>query len=125
MTDLTMQSTEHDLSKMLGGYLRQRTASAKDLARRIGCDPRSAEGYRAGRYWPQAKHWPGLIAAFGRDVTDAVFHSAEASARLAREVAELEQQLAERRAALGLVAGDHRSFSPRVAKAAAEVRTRA
>lgn len=120
-----MQSTEQNLSGILGGFLRSKTASAKDLARRIGCEVRTAEGYRAGRYWPQAKHWARLVAEFRRDITDAVFHSAEASARLAREVAELEQQLAERRAALGLVAGDHRSFSPRVAKAAAEVRTRA
>lgn len=115
MTDWTMQSTENDLSKMLGRYLRRRTASAKDLARKIGCDPRSAEGYRAGRYWPQAKHWPGLVAAFGRDVTEAVFHPDAATERLAREVAELEQQLADRRAALRMVAQEGPSFRPRLA----------
>lgn len=111
-----MQSTEHDLSRMLGGYLRQRTASAKDLARKIGCDPRSAEGYRAGRYWPQAKHWPGIVAAFGRDVTEAVFHTDAAIERLSREVAELEQQLAARRAALRVVATEAASVRPGLAK---------
>lgn len=111
MTDWTMQSTEYDPRKMLGEFVRSRTSSAKDLARQIGCDPRSAEGYRAGRYWPQAKHWAGLVAAFGRDVTEAVFHPEQAAARLEKEVADLERQLSERRAAL-LVASGALSFAP-------------
>lgn len=93
-----MQSTERDLRQMLGSYLQRNSQSAKDLARKINCDPRSAEGYRAGRYWPQAKHWVGLVAAFGKDITEAVFHPEETAARLEKELAELEQQLAEKRA---------------------------
>ena len=99
-----MQSTERDLSEMLGSFLRRRTASAKDLARKVGCDPRTAEGFRAGRHWPQAKHWIGLVAAFGTDVTEAVFHPDRAMTRLEEEVAELEAELAAKRAALGVVA---------------------
>lgn len=95
-----MQSTEHDPRTLLGAYLRTRSQSAKDLARRIGCDPRSAEGYRAGRYWPQARHWLGIVAAFGRDVTEAVFHPDAATERLAQEVRALEDQLARRKADL-------------------------
>lgn len=110
-----MQSTERDPRTLLGAYLQRQTASAKDLARRIDCDPRSAEGYRAGRYWPQAKHWPGIIAAFGRDVTEAVFHPEAAAERLAREVEELERQAQERRAALR----ELRSYAPSVAQAVA------
>lgn len=119
MTDWTMQSTERDLSKMLGAYLRQRSPSAKHLARRIGCDPRTAEGFRAGRHWPQAKHWPGIIAAFGRDLTEAVFHPDEAAARLSEEIAQLEAELAARRATLGVVETEVRSFGARVAGASA------
>lgn len=105
MTDTAMHFTERDLRTLLGNFMRSRSRSAKELARQIGCDPRSAEGYRAGRYWPQAKHWPGIIAAFGADVTEAVFHPERAAARLEQEVRTLELQLAEKRAALGNVQG--------------------
>jgi transcriptional regulator with XRE-family HTH domain len=115
MTDWSMQRTERDLSQMLGDYLRARSSSAKQLARKIGCDPRTAEGFRAGRHWPQARHWPGIIAAFGRDVTDAIFHPDAARARLEEEVRALEAQLAERRAALGVVGKEDRSFGARPA----------
>ena len=120
MTDWTMQSTERDLSGMLGDYLRRRSTSAKDLAKQVGCDPRTAEGFRAGRHWPQAKHWIGIVAAFGTDVTDAVFHPDRAAARLTEEVAALEQELAAKRAALGVVAPSGRSFAPRHAEAPRE-----
>lgn len=113
MTDWTMQSTERDLSEMLGAYLRARTPSAKHLARQIGCDPRTAEGFRAGRHWPQAKHWMGLIGAFGKDITEAVFHPEQAAERLQREVADLERKLAEQKAQLQLVESEARSFAAR------------
>jgi hypothetical protein len=100
MTDMTMQSTERDPRTLLGDFLRPRAGSAKELARLIGCDPRSAEGYRAGRYWPQAKHWVGIVRAFGEDVTEAVFHPQKARERLEREVRELEAELEARRVAL-------------------------
>lgn len=95
-----MHCTERDPRTLLGAFMRRRSHSAKELARQIGCDPRAAEGYRAGRYWPQARHWPGIVAAFGADVTEAVFHPERAAARLEHEVHTLEQQLAEKRAAL-------------------------
>lgn len=116
MTVSYMQSTEQDLSEMLGEYLRARTPNAKHLARQIGCDPRTAEGFRAGRHWPQAKHWLGLVAMFGKDITDAIFHPEQAAARLEREIADLERQLAEREAQLQLV---DRVHTPRGPKASA------
>lgn len=106
MTDATMQSHDGDPRRLLGEYLRAHTTSAKDLARRISCDPRSAIGYRAGTFWPQATLWPRIIAAFGRDVTDAVFHPEQAAARLHQEVIDLEARLAERKAALRAVANE-------------------
>jgi hypothetical protein len=100
MTDWTMQSTERDLSEMLGAYLRRKTSSAKDLARLIDCDPRTAEGFRAGRYWPSARHWKLIARAFGRDILAAVFEPEidETLARLRREERELEEKLNEIRA---------------------------
>ena len=112
MTDLTMRSTERDLRETLGVYLTRRSSSAKDLARKIGCTPRAAENFRAGRYWPQAKHWAALSLTFGRDLTDAVFHPEVAAERLAQEVAALEEELAEKRAALRQTAG----VAPRLAE---------
>lgn len=99
MTDWTMQIADRDLRILLGAFLRKRGGSAKELARAIGCDPRSAENYRAGRYWPQAKHWAGLVSAFGKDVTEAVFHPDETAARLALEIRDLETRLAQTKAA--------------------------
>lgn len=95
-----MQSTDRDLRQMLGAYLRARSPNAKELARQIGCDPRTAEGFRAGRYWPQAKHWIGIVHAFGKDVTESVFHPDAATLRLAQELRELEDALAKKRADL-------------------------
>lgn len=95
-----MQNTERDLRALLGSYLSRRSTSAKDLARIIRCDPRTAEGFRAGRYWPQAKHWLGIVAAFGQDVTEAVFHPDAAALRLEQELRTLEDELAKKRAAL-------------------------
>jgi len=46
---------------------------AKHLSRLIGCDVRTAENMKRG-HWPIARHWAGLIRAFGEDVTEAVFH---------------------------------------------------
>lgn len=117
MTDWTMQSTERDLSGMLGRFLSRRTRSAKDLARLIGCDPRTAEGFRAGRHWPQAKHWLGLVAAFGEDVTEAVFHPERAVERLEREARELEAKAEERRRLARQMEGQAHSFAPGLAKA--------
>lgn len=85
---------------------------AKVLAEKIGCTERTAENIRRG-HWPIARHWLGLVAVFGRDLTECVFHPDAAAARLAQEVQDLEAKLAERRAALGMVAESARSFAPR------------
>ena len=107
MTDWTMQSTEHELSQMLGDFLRRRTSSAKDLARLIDCDPRTAEGFRAGRYWPGARHWRLIARQWGRDVLEAVFTPTidDTLARLRREERELEERLYELRARRTQAAG--------------------
>ena len=120
-----MQSTERDLRELLGDYLSRRSVSAKDLARMIRCDPRTAEGFRAGRYWPQAKHWLGIVAAFGADVTEAVFHPEIAAERLEREIRELEEQLAARKAAHRQAAREAQRSAPRRPKAVAAVLDRA
>lgn len=116
-----MQSAERDLRKTLGSYLSSRSSNAKELARRIGCDPRTAEGFRAGRYWPQAKHWIGIVAEFGADCTSAVFHPSETALRLEKEIRDLEQQLAARKAAHRQAAVEAKAASAHPAKAVAAV----
>lgn len=93
MNEKTMQSADYDLSAMLGLFLRDHTTSAKQLARLINCDPRTAEGFRAGRYWPSARHWQLIARQFGRDALS-VF-DADIDGPLARLTAE-ERQLRER-----------------------------
>ena len=105
-----MTPDRQSLQERLAKYVRR--FPAKQLAQLIGCDERTAENMRKG-HWPIARHWAGLIAAFGRDVTDAVFHPDEAAARLAEEIARLEAELAERRQALGVVGKEDRSFAAR------------
>lgn len=118
MTDWMMQSTERDLSEMLGDFLRRRTSSAKDLARLIDCDPRTAEGFRAGRHWPSARHFRMIVRTFKRDLIAAVIEpEIDATlARLSREERELEERLEEirkaRRSALGGLAGAQERREP-------------
>lgn len=97
-----MRADPQVLSKRLQKFVEP--FPAKVLSRRIGCDERTAENIRRG-HWPIARHWAGLVAEFGRDLTDAVFHPSAAVERLEREVQTLEKQLAERRAALSNVQG--------------------
>ena len=117
MTDWAMESTEHDLNRCLGDFLRRRTTSAKDLARRIGCEVRTAEGFRAGRHWPSARHWKLIAQEFGRDVLAAVFEAQidETLARLRREERELEERLDEVRARRRQVGGPLDRHSQRLA----------
>lgn len=104
-----MERNPHLLSERLSAYLRRRT-NAKGLARSIGCDPRTAENVLAG-HWPNARHWLGIVTAFGSDVTEAVFHPQDAISRLETEVERLERELADTRARAAEVA----SFEPRLA----------
>lgn len=94
-------------SGRLALFLRRALGDAhqtKRLASAIDCTPKAAENILSGA-WPCARHWAALVAEFGRDITEAVFHPDEAAQRLEQEVRQLEQQLASRRAALRDVAG--------------------
>lgn len=119
MTDWTMQSTETDLSEMLGAFLRRRTSSAKDLARLIDCDPRTAEGFRAGRHWPSARHFRMILRTFQRDLIAAVIEPEInlTLARLTQEERQLEERLNEVRRARRAAAGDLESYPERRAAA--------
>lgn len=98
---MQVMSAEHKiLPERLGAALRQRTPSAKHLANRIDCDPRTAERIRKGDHWPTARHWWAITTEFGDDIVEAVFRPDQAAARLAREVADLEAKLAAKRAEL-------------------------
>lgn len=126
MTDWTVNAMSRDpqvLSKRLGIFLRDRV-SARELSDRINCDIRTAENLRRG-HWPMARHWLGLVVAFGEDVTEAVFHPERAAERLEREIRDLEEQLAARKAAHEQVAGEALNTSPRRAKALAALQNRA
>lgn len=92
-----MEQNPRVLSERLSAFLRRRTTSAKSLAREIDCDPRTAENLLSGT-WPGARHWLGIVRAFGHDVTEAVFHPQDAVARLETQVERLERELADTRA---------------------------
>ena len=119
MTYGALQSMADDpqiLSRRLALFLRP--VPTKRLAGAVGCDVRTAENMKRG-HWPIARHWAGLVRTFGEDLTEAVFHPERAAQRLEREIAELEEQLATKRAAL--VEGD----LPRLPQARARHENRA
>lgn len=75
MTELALEFAPDDprrLQSRLSRFVAER-ASAKQLARLIDSDVRTAENIRRG-YWPQARHFAAIVHAFGRDVIDAVFN---------------------------------------------------
>jgi hypothetical protein len=80
---------------------------AKKLARWFGCTEKTAENFKRGTGWPNARHWRLIVRHFGRDVLAAVFEPEidETLARLRREERELREKLheieARRRQALG------------------------
>ena len=118
MTDMQMHFTENDLSEMLGTMLRQRTASAKDLAARIKVDPRAAEGYRAGRHLPPLPVFFRIVGALGDDIREALQNPVETHARLTAEIDAAERNAADKRRirdALG-----SRQASPASVQASAE-----
>jgi hypothetical protein len=85
---------------------------AKRLSAWIGCTEKTAEHFRAGTSWPNARHWRLIVEHFGRDVLAAVFEPEidETLARLRREERELREKLHELEArrikAAGGLAGD-------------------
>jgi hypothetical protein len=80
---------------------------AKKLARWFGCTEKTAENFKRGAGWPNARHWRLIVRHFGRDILAAVFEPEidETLARLRREERELRERLheieARRRQALG------------------------
>lgn len=81
---------------------------AKKLARWIGCTEKTAEHFRLGTSWPNARHWQLIVRHFGRDVLAAVFEPEidETLARLRREERELREKLHEIEARRIKAAGD-------------------
>ena len=71
--------------------------TAKRLSRWIGCTEKTAEHFRNGVSWPNARHWKLIVQHFGRDILAAVFEPEidETLARLRREERELREKLHE------------------------------
>lgn len=92
---------------------------AKKLARWIGCTEKTADAFRRGESWPNARHWRMIVRHFGRDVLAAIFEPEidETLARLRREERELREKLhdleARRiKATGGLVGAEERRLPP-------------
>lgn len=70
---------------------------AKKLARWFGCTEKTADAFRRGESWPNARHWRLIVQHFGRDILAAVFEPEidETLARLRREERELREKLHE------------------------------
>lgn len=70
---------------------------AKKLARWIGCTEKTADAFRRGESWPNARHWRLIVQHFGRDILAAIFEPEidETLARLRREERELREKLHE------------------------------
>jgi hypothetical protein len=97
---------------------------AKKLARWIGCTEKTADAFRRGESWPNARHWRLIVQHFGRDILAAVFEPEidETLARLRREERELREKLheiqARRLAATGGLAGAEERRHPSVDRTA-------
>jgi hypothetical protein len=93
-----MTFMEDDPQILLGRFSQYvRPYPAKRLARWIGCTEKTAEHFRNGVSWPNARHWRLIVQHFGRDVLAAVFEPEidETLARLRREERELREKLHE------------------------------
>lgn len=94
------------LLKRLADYVQP--YPAKKLARWFGCTEPTAENFKRGTSWPNARHWRLIVRHFGRDVLAAVFDPEidETLARLRREERELREKLHEIEARRLKAAGD-------------------
>jgi hypothetical protein len=83
------------LLKRLAAYVEP--YPAKKLSRWFGCTESTAENFKRGTSWPNARHWKLIVQHFGRDVLAAVFDPEidETLARLRREERELREKLHE------------------------------
>jgi hypothetical protein len=106
---LFVENNPRILLDRLAAYLRP--YPAKRLALWCGATEKTADAFRRGESWPNARHWRLIVQHFGRDVLAAVFEPEidEALARLRREERELREKLheieARRIKALGGLAG--------------------
>lgn len=114
---LFMDDNPRILLDRLAGYLQP--YPAKKLSRWIGSTEKTADAFRRGESWPNARHWKLIVQHFGRDVLAAVFEPEidETLARLRREERELREKLheieARRLKALGhLASTQERSYAP-------------
>ena len=80
---------------------------AKRLAAWFGCTEKTAEHFRQGTSWPNARHWVLIVRHFGHDILDSLYGPEidTTLARLRREERQLREKLheieARRIAALG------------------------
>jgi hypothetical protein len=80
-----MRDDPRSLQTRLAAFVAGR-ATAKQLARLIKSDVRTAENIRRG-HWPQGRHFSAILRAFGQDVIDIVLNPeiADVEARLEAE----------------------------------------
>lgn len=80
---------------------------AKKLSKWFGCTEDTAEKFKGGVSWPNARHWRLIVRHFGRDILAAVFDPEidETLARLRREERELREKLHELQARRHAAAG--------------------
>lgn len=92
---LFMADDDRILLLRLADYMRP--YPAKRLARWIGCTEKTAENFRKGTGWPNARHFKLILRHFGRDFLDAVCEPEidQTLARLRREERELREKLHE------------------------------
>lgn len=92
---LFMDDDPKILLQRLAEYVRP--YPAKKLSRWIDCTEKTADAFRRGESWPNARHWRLIVRHFGRDVLAAVFDPEidETLARLRREERELREKLHE------------------------------
>lgn len=83
------------LLKRLADYVQP--YPAKKLSKWFGCTEDTAEKFKGGVSWPNARHWRLIVRHFGRDILAAVFEPEidETLARLRREERELREKLHE------------------------------
>lgn len=101
------------LLRRLAEYVRP--YPARILAPMLNCTERTAEHFRRGESWPNARHWRLIVQAFGRDVLSCVFEPEinDTLARLNREQAQLEERLDEIRTRRRQAVGSLDSLSER------------
>lgn len=94
-TGFFMDDDPRILLKRLADYVEP--YPAKKLSRWIGCTEKTADAFRRGESWPNARHWRLIVQHFGRDILASVFEPEidETLARLRREERELREKLHE------------------------------